>query len=56
MPDCYVCAEEEPEDDHPRDCECHECAADRLAMRGDYLRDEMLDRMMEEKREAKQTP
>jgi len=42
-PGCYVCGE------HPSDCGCHDCQADREAMHGDWLRDELRDREMEEK-------
>jgi hypothetical protein len=45
---CYVCSDDPEEEEHPDKCECHECEADRLACRGDYLRDEMIDRQMEE--------
>jgi len=42
-PECYVCGE------HPRDCNCHDCMTDRMDAYGDYLRDEMIDREMEER-------
>jgi hypothetical protein len=45
QPGCVVCADEE----HPKDCNCHECMTDRMAAYGDYLRDEMIDREMEER-------
>ena len=36
---------------HPDFCQCEHCKEDREAMRGDYLRDEMIDREMEERRD-----